>query len=347
MATFPGLAVNPESGATKKLNIFIDQGSKYTCIEESAARALGLKFLKSSSISVARFKSSKPKKVKVKEVEFFHAYAVQGLAPALPARSVAFDADTRAEIEKFKPVNMPPKDGASSTQFDVLLGMDYWHSIMGAHISKQVVIQGSLVIHFTPFGNILAGNALEAPLVPIGEVITNLLSLQHDDEIRRSREEARKLEQKAVQDPMEDGKFYPNEYGEKLMLQRQNQSRRDKEKWAHRLDAIKEQKSTQASEQPAPIFMAVQVKESGSTTVKFKMKNPTSERGSVVHSMQHEDARGVMHGSIGDKNPRRIKEPPDKRFQPPLLLDSSRWQVPRRKNWRSRKKMSSNFYARN
>jgi hypothetical protein len=168
MATFPCKVTNPVTNQSTTLFVFLDSGARLSCINRDAAKKLNLALKKQVTLETSRFNTNKVEKIQTNLVDLdiegpqgfklrINAYAVPNMAPPMKTEPIQFTKSAWNKIQKLNPINKPPNSGTLAP-IDILIGMDYWYSIMGNNV-PTTVIQDNLVVHHTPLGNVLCGNS--------------------------------------------------------------------------------------------------------------------------------------------------------------------------------------------
>ena len=85
------------------------------------------------------------------------AFSVTQLAPPMTIKPMRCSRQVWEAIERHDPVNKP-NNHKESRPIHLLVGLDYWYTIMGLNVSTTPLCEGrQLVIHHTPLGNVLCG----------------------------------------------------------------------------------------------------------------------------------------------------------------------------------------------
>ena len=168
MAMFPAQAVNPETGESVVINVYLDSGAKRTCIDAQAAKQLNLRAKQELVLETSRFNTKKKENVNAELVELvlkgkdgytlpMKAFSVTQLAPPMTIKPMRCSRQVWEAIERHNPVNKP-SNHKESRPIHLLVGLDYWYTIMGLNVSTTPLCEGQqLVIHHTPLGNVLCG----------------------------------------------------------------------------------------------------------------------------------------------------------------------------------------------
>ena len=169
MAMFPAQAVNPETGESVVINVYLDSGSKRTCIDAQAAKQLNLRAKQELVLETSRFNTKKKENVNAELVELvlkgkdgytlpMKAFSVTQLAPPMTIKPIRCSRQVWEAIERHNPVNKP-NNHKESRPIHLLVGLDYWYTIMGLNVPTTPLCEGQqLVIHHTPLGNVLCGS---------------------------------------------------------------------------------------------------------------------------------------------------------------------------------------------
>ena len=169
MAMFPAQAVNPETGESVVINVYLDSGAKRTCIDAQAAKQLNLRAKQELVLETSRFNTKKKENVNAELVELvlkgkdgytlpMKAFSVSQLAPPMTIKPMRCSRQVWEAIERHDPVNKP-NNHKESRPIHLLVGLDYWYTIMGLNVPTTPLCEGQqLVIHHTPLGNVLCGS---------------------------------------------------------------------------------------------------------------------------------------------------------------------------------------------
>ena len=164
MAMFPAQAVNPETGESVVINVYLDSGAKRTCIDAQAAKQLNLRAKQELVLETSRFNTKKKENVNAELVELvlkgkdgytlpMKVFSVTQLAPPMTIKPMRCSRQVWEAIERHNPVHKP-SNRKESRPIHLLVGLDYWYAIMGLNVSTTPLCEGQqLVIHHTPLGN--------------------------------------------------------------------------------------------------------------------------------------------------------------------------------------------------
>ena len=88
------------------------------------------------------------------------AFSVTQLAPPMTIKPMRCSSQVWEPIERHNPVKKP-SNRKKSRPIHLLVGLDYWYTIMGLNVSTKPLCGGQqLVIHHTPLGNVLCGRLM-------------------------------------------------------------------------------------------------------------------------------------------------------------------------------------------
>ena len=152
MAMFPAQAVNPETGESVVINVYLDSGAKRTCIDAQAAKQLHPRAKQELVLETSWFNTKKKENVnaeleelvlKEKDGYTLHmkAFSVTQLAPTMTIKPMRCSRQVWEAIERHNPVNKP-SNRKESRPIHLLVGWDYWYTIMGLNVSTTPLCEG-------------------------------------------------------------------------------------------------------------------------------------------------------------------------------------------------------------